>query len=87
MNTELHIDLQKVESSRIHSIGHDAESRTLAIRFLRGDQPGPLYYYSNYPTEEFEKFKSAESIGSFFSKNIKPLDRTYPYRKIDEQTN
>ncbi|ALC60065.1 KTSC domain-containing protein [Burkholderia pseudomallei] len=84
MNTELHIDLQKVESSRIHSIGYDAESQTLAIRFLRGDQPGPLYYYSNYPTEEFEKFTNAESIGSHFARFIKPFDKRFPYRKIDE---
>jgi hypothetical protein len=82
---EPNIPLTKVESSRIHSIGHDPETNTLAVRFLgKDDKPGNLYYYSNFDAEEFEHFSNAESIGSYHAKNIKPFDKRYPYIKIDE---
>ncbi|QBP09347.1 KTSC domain-containing protein [Cupriavidus metallidurans] len=78
------IALQKVESSQIHSIGHDASTNTLAIRFknYKGDATS-LYHYSNFTAEEFAAFKTAESIGSHFGKHIKPYDKKYPYVKVE----
>ncbi|MGL4692218.1 MAG: KTSC domain-containing protein, partial [Stenotrophomonas maltophilia] len=32
----MRIDMQDVESSQIHSIGHDPATNTLAVRFYRG---------------------------------------------------
>ncbi|GAA7771997.1 hypothetical protein HpMS107_60540 [Helicobacter pylori] len=79
------IDMKEVESSQIHSIGHDAESSTLAIRFRdrRTNLPTSLYHYSNVPVADFEAFRDAESKGSHFGKHIKPHDKKYPYVKVD----
>lgn len=81
------IALTRVESSQIHSIGHDAATNTLAIRFLAkrgGDEPGSLYHYQNFSAEDFEAFQNAESIGSHFGKHIKVYDKKFPYTKIVE---
>lgn len=82
------IELFDVQSSQIHSIGHDAESSTLAIRFFRGygreQMPGALYHYQNFKAEEFEAFRSAESLGKHFGQHIKPFADKYPYEKIVE---
>lgn len=83
------IALTRVESSQIHSIGHDPATNTLAVRFLAkrgGDEPGSLYHYANFTAEDFEAFLNAESIGTHFGKHIKVFDKKYPYRKIDEST-
>lgn len=84
-----HIDLFDVQSSQIHSIGHDADSNTLAIRFTRGygDKrgPGSLYHYANFSAEEFQAFKEAESLGKHFGAYIKPFPEKYPYHKVAEQ--
>lgn len=79
------IDMQEVESSQIHSIGYDAETGTLAIRFRdrRTNLPTSLYHYSNVPTEAFEAFRDAESKGSHFGQHIKPYDKKYPYVKVE----
>jgi len=79
------IDMQEVESSQIHSIGHNADTGTLAIRFRdrRTNLPTWLYHYSNVPVADFEAFRDAESKGSYFGKHIKPYDKKYPYVKVD----
>lgn len=80
------MDMKKVESSQIHSIGHDAETATLAIRFRGNDgNPTSLYYYGHFTEDEFEKFLNADSIGSHFYKHIKPYDHMYPYKKIEDK--
>jgi hypothetical protein len=81
------IALTRVESSQIHSIGHDPATNTLAIRFLAkrgGDEPGSLYHYANFTAEDFEAFSNAESIGSHFGQHIKVYDKKFPYTKIVE---
>lgn len=82
------IALQAVQSSQIHSIGHDPNTNTLAIRFYRGygrdQRPGSLYHYANVTAEEFEAFKSAESLGRHFGHAIKPFADKYPYTKVAE---
>lgn len=78
------IQMHPVDSSQIHSIGHDAETGTLAIRFksYKGEATS-LYHYTNFPAAEFEAFKGAESIGSHFGKHIKPFADKYPFQRID----
>lgn len=77
-----------VQSSQIHSIGHDPETNTLAIRFFKGwgenKAPGSLYHYRNFSVADFEAFRTAESIGSHFGKNIKNETEKYPFHKIVE---
>ncbi|PVX61278.1 KTSC domain-containing protein [Paraburkholderia unamae] len=78
------IAMDSVESSQIHSIGHDAETSTLAIRFKNNaGEPTSLYHYANVDVDTFSAFKGAESIGSHFYKNIKPFKGKYPYEKIE----
>lgn len=79
------IALQEVESSQIHSIGHDAGTNTLAIRFRdrRTTLPTSLYHYSNFSAADFEAFREAESKGSHFGQHIKPYDKKYPYLKVE----
>lgn len=90
MNTStsprLAYDMKPVKSSQIHSIGHDAATNTLAIRFpAKGRKPGALYQYSNISGEEFAAFAAAPSIGSHFYKHIKSAPDRYPYERIIEQ--
>lgn len=79
------IDMQEVESSQIHSIGHDAESNTLAIRFrdYKSNGPSSLYHYRDFSAEDFAAFSTADSIGSHFKQHIKPYDKKYPYTKVE----
>lgn len=79
------IALQEVDSSQIHSIGHDAETNTLAIRFRNRStkQPTSLYHYSNFAAEDFAAFLDAESKGSHFGQHIKVFDKKYPYTRIE----
>ncbi|HEL4296671.1 TPA: KTSC domain-containing protein [Stenotrophomonas maltophilia] len=84
------IQLFDVDSSQIHSIGHDADSDTLAIRFYRGygDNKVPaaeVYHYANFSAEEFQAFKYADSLGKHFGSYIKPFPAKYPYHKVAEQ--
>lgn len=78
----MEIKLNAVNSSQIMAIGHDAESNTMAVQFKHGDQPGPVYHYSNVTPEFFADFAKAESIGSFFYKWIKPKPDVYPFVKV-----
>jgi hypothetical protein len=79
------IAMDEVESSQIHSIGHDAEIEKLAIRFKNKDgKPTSLYHYSNVPVSVFDELRNAESIGSHFYKHIKPYDIRYPYVCIEK---
>ncbi|KAF1016221.1 MAG: hypothetical protein GAK31_01710 [Stenotrophomonas maltophilia] len=83
------IQLFDVDSSQIHSIGHDAATDTLAICFKRGSGdvrgPGSVYHYANFSAEEFQALKDAESIGKHFGAYIKPFPEKYPYHKVAEQ--
>ncbi|CAJ0698645.1 KTSC domain-containing protein [Ralstonia holmesii] len=79
------ITMQSVESSQIHSIGHDSATNTLAIRFKswKGEATS-LYHYQNFTAEDFEAFLNAESIGRHFGAFIKPFDQKYPFKRIED---
>jgi hypothetical protein len=62
------ITMHGVTSIQIKEIGHDPKTNTLAVRFNHG---GTLYHYAGVSAEKFEKFKAAESLGSFLGKHIK----------------
>ena len=84
MNQTKHMTMDSVESSQIHSIGHDAETNTLAIRFKSKSGTGSLYHYSNFSVADMEAFRAAESKGSHFGKFIKPEKEKYPFVRVDE---
>ncbi len=81
----MNIPLTPVESSQIHAVGYDGPSQTLAIQFLSfngaSKKPGSIYHYQNVPDEIHKGLISAESIGKYFSENIKPRADKYPYQK------
>jgi hypothetical protein len=78
------ITMQKVESSQIESIGHDAATSTLAIRFKNWKgEPTSVYHYANFTAADFAAFRDAESIGKHFGAHIKTYDKKYPFTKID----
>lgn len=81
------IAMDEVESSQIHSIGYDAASETLAIRFKDRKTGGPqtLYHYANFTPENWEAFRTAESFGSHFGKYIKPNKERFPYVCIEKE--
>lgn len=80
------IAMDAVESSQIHSIGYDAASETLAIRFKnrKTGAAEALYHYASFTAEHWEAFRSAESFGSHFGKHIKPNKERFPYVCIEK---
>lgn len=80
------IDTQPVESSQIHSIGYDAESETLAVRFKdrKTGERTSLYHYTGFTQANFDALKSADSLGSHFYKHIKPFPERFPYVCIEK---
>lgn len=79
------IAVEPVASSQIHSIGHDPQTNTLAVRFKNSrGEPASLYHYRNFTKDDFSAFQAAESIGSHFYKHIKPHVDKHPYEKIVE---
>ena len=83
------IPMINVESNQIHSIGHDARTNTLAIRFYRGwgadKAPGATYHYADFPADAFAAFRDAESLGKHFGQHIKPHSTKYPFTRIEDQ--
>lgn len=69
------IDTHKVTSSQIAEIGWSND--TLRVVFARGG----VYDYSDVSEELYRKFENADSIGSFFYKNIKGNPK-HPFAKV-----
>lgn len=65
------IPLVPVESSQIAAVGYDAALGILAVRFKHGT--GAIYHYPGVSADTFGQFVTAESIGRFFTEQIKPL--------------
>ncbi len=73
----------KVESSQIAEVGYDAETETLGIKFPAGKRSAASeYHYANVPARVHRALITAESIGSYFGKNIKSRADLYPYTRI-----
>lgn len=71
MNTKTpHIPLNPVKSSQVESVGYDAASKTLAVKFIRTPA---TYHYHDVSAEKFADLQKAESVGSFVHKHfVKP---------------
>jgi hypothetical protein len=55
-------------STAIQSVGHDAATKTLHVRFHSGEK---TYRYENVTAEEHSRLMSAESLGKHFAKHIR----------------
>ena len=82
----------KVESSQIAEVGYGEGlygPETLALRFpptkkqKAAGEPGSEYHYQNVTPEMHQEFMAAESIGSYFGRNIKPFQEKYPFTKVE----
>lgn len=71
------MQMQSVTSSQIAAIGHDGKS-TLRVQFNNGG----VYDYANVGADLFAKLQGADSVGSFFSANIKKNATAYPFTKV-----
>ena len=60
------MNMRPVQSSHIHSVGHDPETNTLAVQFHKGG----VYHYEGVSKRTFDDFCSHESPGKFFRGNI-----------------
>jgi len=77
------IAMTPVTSSQIESIGHDAETNTLAIRFKNSKGgAGSLYHYDNFTAADFAAFRGAESTGKHFGAHVKSQAGKHPFRKV-----
>jgi KTSC domain len=56
-----------VTSSTVATVGYDPNSMTLEIEFTSSS----VYQYFDVPEVEYRNLISAESIGEYFSQNIK----------------
>ena len=84
------IEMCDCESSRIARHGYCAETNRLALQFKgKGGAPGPVYYYADFPPEEYEAMKCCDSLGKFFGSriNVKNDDGTlkYPFTKVPDE--
>jgi hypothetical protein len=64
-----------VDSSNIEAVGYDPEEREIYIRFL----DGRTYAYGNADESTFVDLRSADSVGSYFNRVIKP---DFPCRQL-----
>lgn len=67
------ITLHPVTSSQIVAIGHDPETKTLAVKFksFKPDEPDRLYHYAGVPAVVYAEMQKAESVGKYLNANIK----------------
>lgn len=65
----MNIQWKKVESSNLEAVAYDPASLTLLIRF----KSSPIHYvYQNVAATVVSRMLRAESVGSFFAREIKP---------------
>jgi hypothetical protein len=83
-----------VDSSQIHSVGHDAENNVLQIAF-RPNKTKPntlsVYNYANFTAADWKAMQSFEvdgkvSYGSFLHRVIKKNAEKWPFTRMPDET-
>lgn len=64
-----------VKSSHILSIGYDLWSNDMEVEF----KSGAVYRFESVPLSVYEELKAADSVGTYFDKNVK---NNYAFRKV-----
>jgi hypothetical protein len=67
-----------VESSNIHSLGHDPINLTMIVQFRNGK----AYSYQNVPEDLYNQILKADSVGSAFHKLIKSQPDKHPFCQL-----
>jgi hypothetical protein len=68
-------EMQMVDSSNVEAVGYDPDNVAIYVRFLGGD----TYIYSGADQRTFEDLLTADSVGSYLNRVIKP---NYEYSKL-----
>lgn len=66
--------MHAVDSTAISEIGYDETNHALIVRFKSS---GKAYVYIEFPKSEWNSFKNAKPIGSYYNKNIKGKYKSY----------
>lgn len=66
--------MQPVTSSQVESIGYDAATKVLAVKFKSG-----MYEYDGVPPEVHDGILKAESVGKFLGAHVKGK---FQFRKV-----
>jgi hypothetical protein len=69
------MERKPVESSNIESVGYDKATKVLEVKF----KSGSVYQYTNVPPEKHKALVEADSVGGYFSANIK---EHYSYKRV-----
>ncbi len=69
------VKMQKVKSSQISEIGYDVSNEILYVTFSSGSK----YMYKEVSIDTWEGLEKAESVGSYFNRNIRNI---YEYQKL-----
>jgi hypothetical protein len=67
--------LNEVQSSNIVRTQYDTLTKKMIAEFKNGMR----YEYDDVPHQKYTEFRSAQSQGNYFNKNI---SKTYPYKKL-----
>lgn len=62
------MNMEKVVSSNVHSVGHDPATNNLHIQFKSGE----TYVYHGVSPEKHQALISAPSIGAHLNAHVKP---------------
>lgn len=75
--------MQAVESSQIHSVGHNAEANTMDVWFKDRATGGvqSKYRYRDVTEQQFKDLLAAPSVGSHFKSHFQ-YAAAHPYTKI-----
>ena len=69
------MEMVRVRSSNLYSVGYDLDSSTLQIKFRNGR----VYKYSGVPEHIYDSLMSAGSKGKYFHRKIRD---NYPTKRI-----
>jgi len=61
------MDRTPVKSSNLKSVGYDPETETLEVEF----KAGTVYRYADVPAEVHAALMAAESVGSYYARNVR----------------
>jgi frataxin-like iron-binding protein CyaY len=61
------MDREYITSSNLRSIGYDVNSSTLEIEFNNG----AIWQYFDFPESKWYEFRSTDSFGKYFNREIR----------------
>jgi hypothetical protein len=68
-----------VESANLLRVGYDPVNKVLEVRFVA--RPDWIYSYQNVGLLKFARLLAAESVGSYFDRQIRSRRLLHPFTK------